>query len=194
MSRIDAVLDFWLQDTPSAHWYQSGDGLDDRIRALFAGDWGRAVTGQLQGWTATPRGALAFLVLTDQFPRNMFRGLPLSFASDPLALAAARKATEARFDMEFAGPERQFFYMPFMHSEQPGDQDACVGLFTDRMPDDDHLMHARAHRRVIADFGRFPYRNAALGRETTPAEQAFLDAGSYPGLVKRIKDGHAPNA
>jgi uncharacterized protein (DUF924 family) len=194
MSRIDAVLEFWLQDTPTRLWYQSSDGLDDRIRALFAGDWGRAVTGQIEGWTATPRGALAYLVLTDQFPRNMFRGSPLSFATDHRALAAARAATDAGIDKDVALPERQFFYLPFMHSEDPADQDACIALFIERMPDPDHLMHARAHRQVIADFGRFPYRNAALGRTNTEPEQAFMDAGSYPAFFRAFKDSHATSA
>jgi uncharacterized protein (DUF924 family) len=194
MSRIDDILNFWLDDTPEKQWYQSADGLDDRIRALFAADWGRAVAGQLAGWCDTPRGTLAFLILTDQFPRNMFRGSHLAFAGDPLALAAARIATHAKTDLAIDPPQRQFFYMPFMHSELPQDQDTCITLFDERLPDPDHRMHARAHRRIIADFGRFPYRNAAFGRTNTQAEQAFMDAGSYPAFFRAFKESHAVTA
>ncbi len=194
MSRIDDILNFWLDDTPEKYWYQPADGLDDRIRAHFSADWGRAVAGQLDGWCDTPRGTLAFLILTDQFPRNMFRGSHLAFAADPRALAVARTATEARTDLTVPLPQRQFFYMPFMHSEPIADQDACIALMTERLPEPDHLMHARAHRRVITDFGRFPYRNAALGRTNTDAEQAFIDAGGYPAFFRAFKDSHAVSA
>jgi uncharacterized protein (DUF924 family) len=194
MSRIDDILGFWLEETPSKYWYQPGEGIDERIRALFAADWGRAVTGQLAGWTGTPRGALAYIILTDQFPRNMFRGRALSFASDDLGLAAARAAVDAGHDLAFPMPARQFFYLPFTHSENADDQATCVRLIEERVPEPEHILHSRAHAKVIADFGRFPFRNAALGRVTTPGEQAFLDAGAYPGLVSRMRESHAPDA
>jgi uncharacterized protein (DUF924 family) len=194
MSRIDAVLDFWLEETPSKYWYQPGDGLDERIRALFAADWGRAVAGQLSGWIDTQRGALAYIILTDQFPRNMFRGRALSFASDDLGLAAARASIEAGHDLATPPPARQFFYLPFTHSENADDQATCVRLIDERLAEPDQILHSRAHQKVIADFGRFPFRNAALGRATTPEEQAFLDAGAYPGLVARMRESHAPAA
>ncbi len=132
MSRIDDILGFWLEETPSKYWYQPGEGIDERIRALFAADWGRAVTGQLAGWTGTPRGALAYIILTDQFPRNMFRGRALSFASDDLGLAAARAAVDAGHDLAFPMPARQFFYLPFTHSENADDQATCVRLIEER--------------------------------------------------------------
>ncbi|MFN0115470.1 MAG: DUF924 family protein [Paracoccaceae bacterium] len=193
MSRIDDVLQFWLEDTPESQWYRPADGLDDRLRALFAADWGRAAAGLLEGWRDTARGALAYIVLTDQFPRNMFRGRALSFATDAQALNAARAAIEAGHDTATGGPGQQFFYMPFNHSENLADQDRCVAL-TERLGEAESLLHAEAHRRVIADFGRFPFRNAALGRLTTPQEQAFLDGGGYAGLVERMKASHAGTA
>jgi uncharacterized protein (DUF924 family) len=190
MSRIHDVLEFWLHDTPEAQWYRPADGLDDRIRALFAGDWGRAAAGLLEGWRDSAEGALAYIILTDQFPRNMFRGRGLSFATDAQALTGAKAALDKGQDTALADPHvrgQQFFYMPFNHAENLPDQDRCCALMAERLPDPENILHAQAHRRVIADFGRFPFRNAALGRATTPAEQAFLDAGGYPALVKRME-------
>ncbi len=192
--RSEDVLQFWLEDTSEQHWFAPSDGLDDRIRALFAADWGRAVAGQLSGWADTPRGALAFIILTDQFPRNMFRGKALAFAADAIARDAARAALDAGHDMQVDPPARAFFYMPFNHSEDIADQDRCCALFAERMPEPDHLLHSAAHRQVIAEYGRFPFRNDALGRPTSSAEQAFLDAGAYGGLVRRMKESHAASA
>jgi uncharacterized protein (DUF924 family) len=187
MARSDDILQFWLDDTPEAQWYSPAEGLDDRIRALFAADWGRAVAGLLSGWGDTARGALAFVILTDQFPRNMFRGSALAFAADPLALAAAKAGIGAGHDMAFEGAVRAFFYMPFNHAEDLADQDRCCALFAERIGDAEYSLHAEAHRAVIREFGRFPFRNAALGRATTADEQAFLDAGAYPALVNRMR-------
>lgn len=200
MSRIDDVLEFWLHDTPEAQWYRPGDGLDDRIRALFAADWGRALAGLLEGWRDTPEGALAYIILTDQFPRNMFRGRGVAFAADAQALAAAKAAVDKGHDLEIAASAwkvgQQFFYMPFNHAEDLADQDRCCALFAERLPDPENILHAAAHRSVIADFGRFPFRNTCLGRATTREELAFLDAGGYPALVRRMQDegSHAVGA
>ena len=130
---------------------------------------------------------LAYLLLTDQFPRNMFRDEGRAFASDPLARHVATFAWHKKIDLGIDPPLRQFFYLPLMHSESIVDQDRCVALFKARMPDAaNNLLHARAHREVIRRFGRFPYRNAALGRQTTPEEQAFLDGGSYGAIVREL--------
>lgn len=184
----ESVLDFWLGEVGQEGWYAAGDDLDATIRDRFADLWQAAMEGGLDHWGEGTVGSLAFLILTDQFPRNMFRGDAKAFASDPLARAVARRATEARWDLEAPEPERQFFYLPFEHSEDPEDQALAVALIAERMPETGaatHL-HARAHAEIIRRFGRFPFRNAALGRDTTPEEQAFLDDGGYGAIVRAL--------
>jgi uncharacterized protein (DUF924 family) len=181
------VLQFWLEDAGEGAWYRADPEFDARIRAAFSGDWGRAVAGQLGGWGDTARGALAFIVLTDQFPRNMFRDRALAFASDPLALAAAEAAVAAGHDLAIDPPARQFFYLPFMHAEDAAAQDRCVALFAERMPDPESVLHAKAHREVIRRHGRFPFRNAALGRESRAEERAFIDGGGYGAFVRQLR-------
>ena len=183
------VLDYWLGEVGPEGWYRGGDALDTDIRLRFGDLWAAAHQGGLAHWCEGVVGTLAFLILTDQFPRNMFRGTAQSFATDGLALAAARGALVAGLDMQVPAPERQFFYMPFEHSEDPSDQAQAVALIAARMPEmPDLLLHARAHQEMIQRFGRFPLRNAALERENTPEEQAFLDAGGYMALVKSLSD------
>lgn len=183
------ILQFWLDETGPKGWYGGGDALDETVRERWSGAWSRARAGGLERWQATPEGTLAYLILTDQFPRNMFREDRRAFATDPLALRAAGKAIWRRWDMRLPEPGRQFFYLPLMHSESQSDQDRCVRLMITRMPESSgsNLLHARAHREVIRRFGRFPYRNAALGRQNTPAERAFLEAGGYPALVREME-------
>ena len=149
----------------------------------------------LDHWVDGTVGTLAYLILTDQIPRNIHRGSAAAFATDPLARAAARKALEAGWDMGAPEPERQFFYMPFEHSEDPDDQDLAVRLLGERLASDpDMVLHARAHQEVIRRYGRFPTRNVALGRISSPDEQAYLDQGGYAALVNTLKDSHAPDA
>lgn len=177
----ETVLDFWLHEVGEKGWYVRDEALDARIRDLFLPAWEQADS-VARDWAATPRGALAALILTDQFPRNMFRGDARSYATDPLARDIATEAIARGFDLQTDPPARQFFYLPFMHSEDLTDQGECITLFADRMPGDS-LDHARHHEAVIKAFGRFPWRNDDLGRDTTPAEQALLDAGGYGALV-----------
>lgn len=172
------VLDFWLVALTPAQWYEQDDALDARIRAQFEGVWGLARDGALEGWAETPRGALALLILLDQFPRNMFRGDEAAFSTDATALTYAKAAVAAGHDLAIPNPERQFFYLPYMHSEEMADQHACVALIAERAPPD-NLYHAHVHRAVVERFGRFPYRNAVLGRENTPDEAAYIAAGLY---------------
>ena len=183
-----AILDFWIHEVGPEGWYQAAAALDERIRDAWLPLWSRARAGELTSWQTTPEGALAFILLTDQFPRNMFREDPRAFATDHLALRAAGKTIYRRWDMRLPEPERQFFYLPLMHSESQSDQDRCVRLMLTRMPEagPSSLLHARAHREVIRRFGRFPYRNAALRRDCTAGERAFLDAGGYPALVREL--------
>lgn len=187
----DRIVDFWTEIGPKG-WYATEAALDTRIRDSFGAAWEQAHNGAFLEWGATARGALAYLILTDQFPRNMFRGDGRSFATDARALAASFRFTHASLDLTVAGPIRQFFYLPFMHAETRSAQDHGVCLFLMRMPGTDNLEHARAHRLVIRRFGRFPYRNAALGRHTSPLEQAFLDQGGYGAALAELRSGAAP--
>lgn len=188
MSDPIEVLDFWLGEVGPEGWYAGGEELDSRCRALFLDLWQAALDGGLDHWVEGTVGTLAYLVVTDQLPRNIHRGTALAFATDGLALAAARKAIEAGWDMGAPEPERQFFYMPFEHSEDPADQARAVELLTHRLSSDpDMALHARAHAEVIARYGRFPTRNEALGRESTEAEQAYLEQGGYGALVQSLR-------
>ena len=177
----DRINRFWLDDVGEAGWYTRSDALDQQIRDRFLTAWEQAPRLAAE-WAGTPEGALAALILTDQFPRNMFRDDPRAFATDDLAREIADKAIAAGFDLRIAPPARQFFYLPFEHSEDLADQDRAVALFDEFLPGE-NLRHARLHRDTIAAFGRFPWRNAALGREPTPAETRVMDAGGYGALV-----------
>jgi uncharacterized protein (DUF924 family) len=145
-----------------------------------------AAAGGFADWRATPSGTLALLILLDQFPRNMFRGSARAFASDARALEVAKYALDRDLDAGVAGDPRQFFYLPLMHSEILADQERSVRRFLLGLPSEHNLRHARAHRLVIRRFGRFPYRNAALGRRSTPAETAFLEAGGYAAALAEL--------
>ena len=187
-----AVLDFWLGEVGEAGWYAGGEALDALCRERFGPLWERAMEGGLGPWLASPQEALAYLILTDQLPRNMFRGDARAFASDPLARAAAKTAISRDWDLKVEPPARQFFYMPLEHSESLVDQDRAVRLFKARYPGDpDMLLYAVVHREQIRRFGRFPGRNAALGRTSTPAEEAFLAEGGQTGLFRRMKAARA---
>lgn len=179
----EAILAFWLDEVGPKGWYQGGEALDAECRARFLDTWEQARRGALDGWAASPRSALALVILLDQLPRNMRRGEAGAFASDARALAVAKASIRRSFDLAVEGPERQFFYLPLMHSEVIADQERAVRLILLRLDGDDQLTHARAHRAVIRRFGRFPYRNAALGRRTTEGEDAFLAAGGYAAAL-----------
>ncbi|MBL4927914.1 DUF924 family protein [Fuscibacter oryzae] len=189
------VLDFWLGEVGPDGWYAGGEVLDGECRARFADIWQAAREGGLEHWVDGPAGTLAYLVICDQLARNIHRGTADAFATDPLALAAARKAVEAGWDMDAPEPERQFFYMPFEHSENPADQALAVRLMEERLASDPEMaLHARAHQAVIARFGRFPSRNAALGRISTAEEEEWLAKGGYAAEVRALQDSHAQGA
>ena len=193
MSDPVEVLEFWLHEIGQKGWYAGGEEIDLAC-SRFADLWQAARDGGLEHWVEGTVGTLAYLILTDQIPRNIHRGTADAFATDPLALEAARKAVEAGWDLKAPEPERQFFYMPFEHSEDPADQEFAVKLLTERLSSDPEMaLHARAHQEVIARYGRFPTRNAALGRESSPEEQDYLDQGGYMAVVNRLKS-HAPDA
>ena len=185
-NRAGEVLTFWEEAGP-AMWYRQDDGFDRTIRDRFGTLWDSAATGACDPWARGPRGALALIILLDQFPRNMFRDSPRAFATDTRALRMASLALSRGWDVKIAGALRQFFYLPFMHSEHLTDQDRCVRLMKARMESGDNLLHARAHREVIRRYGRFPYRNAALGRASTPEEEAFLSSGGYGAILREVQ-------
>ena len=175
MSDPIEVLEFWLGEVGPEGWYAGGEALDEECRARFLDLWQAAHEGGLEHWVDGTVGTLAYLVICDQLARNMHRGTDLAFATDARALAAARQAVEAGWDMGAPEPERQFFYMPFEHSENPADQALAVQLLTERLSSDPEMaLHARAHQAIIARFGRFPHRNAPLGRVSSAEELAFL--------------------
>lgn len=195
MSDPVEVLEFWLGEVGPQGWYVGGAELDATCRERFADLWQAAHDGGLEHWVEGTVGTLAYLVICDQLARNIHRGSALAFATDTRALAAARRAVEEGWDMGAPEPERQFFYMPFEHSENPADQSMAVRLLTERMASDPEMaLHARAHQAIITRFGRFPFRNAALGRTSTPEEAAFLAEGGYAAEVARQRASHAPGA
>ncbi len=187
MTGPDDILSFWLDEVTPADWYASDPALDARITDRFGPALDQLMAGQHGFWLTYPSGALAYIILTDQFPRNMFRGQGRAFASDRWARAAAKSAVYQGWDLRIDPPARQFFYLPLMHSENLSDQDQCVRLVCERMPAEaSTLLHARAHREVIRRFGRFPFRNAALGRSDTAAEAQFMAAGGYGAIVREL--------
>jgi len=173
------VVGFWRQAGPG-RWFKKAHAFDEAIRLKFEPTHHAAARGEYDAWADTPEGALALVILLDQFPRNLYRGSAHQFATDPKARAVARAAIERGFDREVAPELRNFFYLPFEHSEDLGDQDYSIALCAEA-GDAENLKWAKLHRDIIARFGRFPHRNAALGRVTTPDEQAFLDEGGFAG-------------
>jgi uncharacterized protein (DUF924 family) len=191
MVQVDDVLSFWLDELRPEDWYATDATLDQTIRDRFLPAWEEAVEGAYGLWLTYPNGALAYIILTDQFPRNMFRGSAQAFATDRSALAAAKAAIDRKWDLRIAEPARQFFYLPLMHSENLCDQERCVRLMHERMPETGapNLLHAKAHREVIRLFGRFPYRNEALQRRFTAPERAYVDQGGYGETVRQLQAG-----
>lgn len=177
------ILDFWFEQAGPAKWYAKSDAFDADIRArfeVFSVDAAAQVKRDgTHEWQGTPDAALALIIALDQFPRNMYRDNKGAFAWDAYALACAKNAIEQGHDIKTGQDKRAFFYMPFMHAEDLAMQDECVRLIDMRIDSDSSLFHAKAHRKLIADFGRFPHRNEILGRESTDAEREFLTQGGY---------------
>ena len=172
------IVDFW-RDLGPERWFVKDDELDETITHRFGDVYERAALGELDDWAEEPNGALALVILLDQFPRNMFRGRPEAFATDEKALGIA-KAALARGDQWHVGEDiNQFFAMPLMHSENLADQDECVRWMNEI--GEENVPFAVEHRDIVARFGRFPHRNAVLGRDTSPEETAFLDEGGFAG-------------
>jgi uncharacterized protein (DUF924 family) len=175
----DDILAFWTEAGPRK-WYAKDAAFDTAIRDRFEAVHHAAARGEHDDWAATPDGALALLILLDQFPRNLYRGSAHAFATDPKARAVARAAAARGWRRAVAPELRQFMLLPFEHSEDLADQDEGLALAA-ALGDAEITKWHRIHRDIIARFGRFPHRNAALGRVTTPEEQAFLDTGGFGG-------------
>lgn len=177
------VIGFWRTAGPEK-WFSKNPKFDASIALKFEPVHHRAARGEYDAWSATPEGALALLILLDQFPRNLYRNSGHAFATDPKARQIARAAIASGHDRAVDADLRQFFYLPFEHSEDLPDQDRAIELFTalrDQTGDADGLKWAELHREIIVRFGRFPHRNPCLGRTTTPNEQAFLEEGGFSG-------------
>ena len=177
----EKVLSFWLDETDPKQWYNSSKSLDNAILQEFYPTWVSIMDGKFGMWLTYPSGSLAYILVLDQFSRNMFRGTSKAFSSDLIALAAAKQAIKHKFDLAIDEPGRQFFYLPLMHSESLQDQERCIRLMHERMPLEgmNNLLHARAHREVIRKFGRFPTRNEALSRKNTAHEADYMKNGGY---------------
>jgi uncharacterized protein (DUF924 family) len=183
--RARALLDAWFgppgEPAREQHreiWFKGGAEFDASLRAAFLGDYEAGVAGELRSWEALPEGTLALVLLLDQIPRNIFRDTPRAYAADAAARAAADRALARGFDMLIPPAWRLFFYMPFHHSEELADQRRSVALFNSlpRNPDRGGSLrrYGRPYIEIIEQFGRFPHRNAILGRQSTPEEIAFL--------------------
>ncbi len=177
----EKVLSFWLDETDPKQWYNSSKSLDNVILREFYPIWVSIMNGNFGMWLTYPSGSLAYILVLDQFSRNMFRGSSKAFSSDHVALAAAKQAIKYKFDLEIDEPGRQFFYLPLMHSESLQDQERCIRLMHERMPltGMNNLLHAKAHREVIRKFGRFPTRNETLSRRNTALEAEYMKNGGY---------------
>ncbi|MFN3526556.1 MAG: DUF924 family protein [Paracoccus sp. (in: a-proteobacteria)] len=171
------VLEFWFSDQMQPYWFAKSDDIDRDITARFADTYEAAQAGHLDHWADDADSALALVITLDQFPRNIYRGGPRAFESDDLALRHAKAALDAGHDAAQTAERRQFFYLPFMHSEDVADQDRSVTLY-EALGNDNSLHFARDHRDIVARFGRFPHRNAILGRDSTAEETAFLKTHS----------------
>lgn len=179
MDTPEAIINFWRQAGPD-RWFAKNDAFDAEIRQQFMAVWENAGSGKLSGWQKTDKGLLALVLVLDQFPSNMFRNDPRAFSSDAQARKIARRALETGADMRTERALRGFFYLPFEHCEQADDQALSIALFL-RLGEKEMLHYAELHADIIRRFGRFPHRNAILGRQNTPQEQAFLDEGGFAG-------------
>lgn len=192
MSDAEEILDFWFGELDELgcanpnqrkRWWTKSDAFDQTIRANFLSDYETIVAGDRERWRSTPRGALAYIIVLDQFSRNMFRNTPKMFAADHLAREACCEGLDAGFDAELGFDERVFFYLPLEHSEKLTDHEQCHERFSAlcrEAPDslkadaDYYLDYAKQHRAIIERFGRYPHRNEILGRASTDEELEFL--------------------
>lgn len=175
METPKTVLEFWFSATTRPRWFNSTKAFDEEMTTRFLATWTAAKAGELGDWCDTPEGALAMVIVLDQFPLNMFRDQPESFSTEAASRDVAAAAIDRGLDAGMTDEQKAFLYMPFMHSESLADQDRSVELF-EAAGLSDSLKWARHHREIVRRFGRFPHRNAVLGRESTPDELAYLNS------------------
>jgi len=167
------IIAFWFGEPMKQHWFRSTPALDREIRKRFESTWEQAATGKYRSWTQMPEGCLAMAIVLDQFPLNMYRGQARAFSTEAQAIAVALHAVDKGFDRQLTGQRLAFLYMPLMHSEELAHQDRSVHLF-EQSGLEANARFARHHRELIRRFGRFPHRNAILGRCSTAEELAYL--------------------
>lgn len=174
MYQAEDVLNFWFYEVGRDRWFAEDPVLDEEIRTRFKPLYDQALEGKLKAWENTSEGTLALLLLLDQFPRRMFRGTPQAFATDEMAVDLARSAIIKHFDDRIDKHYKLLFYLPFLNSEDVGDQHLALFYIRERTRDTDWLAMAEKNCEIVQSFGRFPQRNPVLGREPTPEEAAFL--------------------
>ena len=175
----ESVLDFWIAAGPKK-WWKKDEQFDADITREFGGLHMQAATGQLDHWVETPEGALALILVLDQFSRNLFRNSPYAFAQDAKCVGFVNSVMEAGLDRKMRPDIGEFCYLPLMHAENISDQERCLSEM-ERLNKEGNIKAAKEHLDIIKRFGRFPHRNAVLGRETTVEEQAFLEVGGFSG-------------
>jgi uncharacterized protein (DUF924 family) len=175
----EAILDFWRAAGPD-RWWKKNNAFDAEVRDRFTYVWEAARNGQLSSWRASDNGALALVIVLDQFPRNIFRHDARAFSTDAMAREVATQAIAGECDHRVEADLRAFMYLPFMHSENLADQERCLALLH-RSGDEQNIKYAEEHLKIIRTFGRFPHRNPILGREMKPEEAAFLESGGFAG-------------
>lgn len=173
LAGFEGVLAFWFAEGRDKQWFARSEAFDAAVAEALGPWYRRALTGALEDWRRSAHGALALVLLLDQVPRQLHRGRAEAFACDARARAVAREAVDSGRDRLLTTTERLFLYLPFEHSEDPADQERAVALIAE-LGDAEWTRYAEQHRDIVARFGRFPHRNAALGRATTPEEAAFL--------------------
>ncbi len=172
---IEEVLDFWFTKPISDHWFSSTPKIDQQITDSYQSIWEQAKAGEFDDWKSSADGCLALCILLDQLPLNMFRGEAQSFSTEQQAVGIAKYAIKAGFDNEISNDRVAFLYMPLIHSENMGDQDLAVTCF-EKAGLDGNIRFAKHHREIVAQFGRFPHRNEALGRDSSDAEIEYLNS------------------
>lgn len=183
------IIKFWVENLGQEDWFSESETVDDLMLETFLPHWVKACNEDLDFTPTTPEKALAYILLTDQFPRRMFKEKLKSFQSDRLAKKVAKKTIDMNFDLRIPEPQRQFFYFPLMHSECLSDQERCVRLMLTRMPETSkvQIKHAKAHRQIIRSFGRFPFRNKVLSRTSQISEHFYLKFGGYSKTFNEIQ-------
>lgn len=172
---IDAMIDFWFSERVAGLWFNSTPEFDQELRDRFLLTYSAAKDGKLQAWQDSAQGALALVIILDQLPLNIFRNQPQSFATEAQAREVAIQAIDKGLDQQLSGPQKAFLYMPLMHSEKLADQERSVELY-EAAGLTNNLRFAQHHRDIVKRFGRFPHRNAILGRESTKQELVYLNS------------------